>query len=196
MLSLTPAERTSGRRAQARGDLAEAFVEQTHASDAFKRAEPGAWFIRRYARKVIGARGVRFTAPQGPDFGGGVVRDGVAIATEVEVKLCEPSVLKSGKPGTARLAFERFTEAELRYLGACASAGGLAVVLVLIGAHPWTATWHAVPWAAIAPRVEAWTKATPLARRELELPAGVLQQELDRWRVTKRETYLRAEWLR
>lgn len=193
VLTLSPPTKTSGRRAQARGDAAEAFVEQTHASAAFVQAEPDAWFIRRYARKVVGAKGVRFVAPQGPDFGGGVVRDGRAVPCEIEVKLCERTQLKRGGLSLARLDFERFTEAELRYLGACARAGGIAVVLVLAGVHPWVATWHAVPWRAIERDVLAWMKATPAERTGLR--ASVSQKELDEWTV-RRETYLRAEWLR
>lgn len=196
MLTLTAPKQSSGRRAQARGDVGEDFVEAEHSGPAFQRAEPGAWFVRRYPRKVIGARGVRYAAPQGPDFGGGVHRNGVAVACEVEVKVCEPSMLKSGKAGSARLAFERFTEAEVKYLTACRRAGGLAVVLVLVGRHVTVASWHAVPWAAIERDVLTWSSMAGRERVELGIRAGVVQEELNAWRIERREMYLRADWLR
>lgn len=141
-------------------------------------------------------QGWRHTAPQGPDFGGGVVRDGRAIATEVEVKFCERKVGKRGALCAASLDFDRFTDAEVRYLGACARAGGIAVVLVLAGVNVALSTWHAVPWRAIERDVLAWRAASPLVRRELELRASVTQIELDAWAVRARERYLQTEWLR
>ena len=139
--------------------------------------------------------GWRHTAPQGPDFGGGVVRDGRAIACEVEVKFCERKAGKRGGLLAASLTFDRFTDAEVRYLGACARAGGIAVVLVLAGVNVALSSWHAVPWRAIERDVVAWRAASPLVRRERELRASVTQLELDGWLV-RREQYLKAEWLR
>ncbi len=196
MLELRPPTRKSGRHAQARGDDAEDAVEALHASRAFEISEPGAWLIRRHARKTMTPQGWRHTAPQGPDFGGGVVRAGRAIACEIEVKFCERKVGKRGQLLAASLAFERFTDAEVKYLGACARAGGIAVVLVLAGVNVAYATWHAVPWRAIEGDVLAWRAASLLARREKELRASVTQLELEGWAVRARERYLQAEWLR
>lgn len=185
--------RSGAKRAQAHGDSAEALVEQIHAGLPFQRAEPGAWFIRRYAQKKMTRDGFRHTASQGPDFGGGVVRGGVAIACEIEVKFCARSPLKRGGLSAPSLPFERFTDAELRYLGACARAGGLAVVLVLTGINVAYATWHAVPWREIEADVLAWQRATKEERTKLA--ASVTAEQLEAWHV-KPEQYLRAGWLR
>lgn len=193
-LTLTAPQRSGARAAQSHGDAAEALVEQIHSGLAFQLAEPGAWFIRRFAQKKMTQAGFRHTAPQGPDFGGGVVRDGVAIACEIEVKFCARSPLKRGGLSAPKLPFERFTEAELRYLGACARAGGIAVVLVLTGVNVAYATWHAVPWRAIERDVHAWLAAPPTGRTELV--ASVTGEQLEAWRVVKPEMYLRAGWLR
>lgn len=192
--TLSAPQRSGAHAAQSHGDSAESLVEQVHAGLPFQRVEPGAWFIRRYAQKKMTREGFRHTAPQGPDFGGGVVRDGVAIATEIEVKFCSRSPLKRGGLSAATLPFERFTDAELRYLGACARAGGLAVVLVLTGVNVAYATWHAVPWRAIEADVLAWQRASKAERGELA--ASVTGEQLAGWHVAKPEQYLRAGWLR
>lgn len=192
--ALSSPQRSGARSAQAHGDSAEALVEQIHAGLPFQREEPGAWFIRRYAQKKMTRDGFRYTAPQGPDFGGGVVRDGVAIACEIEVKFCARSPLKRGGLSAPSLPFERFTDAELRYLGACARAGGLAVVLVLTGVNVAYASWHAVPWRSIERDVLTWQHASK--RERSELAASVTSEQLEAWRVSKPEQYLRAGWLR
>lgn len=152
----------SGKVAQKRGDDVEKKVHDLHQQPAFIRAYPGVCLTRRHARKVLVKGRMQYTAEQGPDFGGGgpasvlcpeINRD-VGVWCEVEVKFIEAQWRKGELVG--RLQFDHFTNAEVRILTACSSAGGVAIVLVLVGPAVGVATWCAVPWHELDLLVKAY----------------------------------------
>ena len=146
----SPARRRGGAVAHRAGTLAEDLVERLHASPLWRARNPGVYLLRRNIGVVVAGGKARHVAPQGPDFGGGGPArrwggpEGIGRWIEVEVKAVAPE-----RP---RLEFARFTETETTALTACHAAGGLAVVLVLVGpiAAPARLAWCAVPWNVVA----------------------------------------------
>lgn len=144
----------AGARAKKRGDRAEDAVERLHKNDWFRHANPGVCLTRRHAKTIVKG-GVQVPiAAQGPDFGGGGpaqvfkrVAD-LGVWVEVEVKFVD-----TGRD--TRLTFDRFTNAEVEILSACRKAGGVAIVLVLLGASVETARWCAIPWGELEGLVAA-----------------------------------------
>ena len=166
----TPSRRAvAGARAKRRGDDAEAIVERLHDSWGFRTRNPGAHLTRRHARTIVVSGKARNIGTQGPDFGGGAPaalwgRIGRAEWVEVEVKAVDPDVMR-------RLPFDRFTDAEVETLSACAKAGGVAIVLVLYG--PLVAPrWCAVPWSCLEERVRDWRC------RVVDAPASIVESDL------------------
>lgn len=199
LLNPTKSKRVeAGARAKKRGDRAEDAVERLHQNDWFRHANPGVCLTRRHAKTIVKA-GVQIpVAPQGPDFGGGGpahvfnrVAD-LGIWVEVEVKFVD-----TGRD--TRLTFDRFTDAEVEILSACRKAGGVAIVLVLLGASVETARWCAVPWGVLEPLVAAHRakkaeieRGVPVhARRHAGAAASINGAELARF-VVPLADYLRS----
>lgn len=159
-LQLTPQPKSSkasrgSTLAQARGSHAEDAVERLHNNDFFRRLNPGVSLMRRHAKSILVHGMMRQIKPQGPDFGGGApastfrFESVLGVWVEVEVKFVDAI-------NTPRLDLSRFTDAEVEKLTDCRRAGGVAIVLVLMGATIEVATWCAIPWGALHDAVKAY----------------------------------------
>jgi hypothetical protein len=150
------------RARQRRGDEAERMVDAHHMRPDWRAV---AVLGRRYTPRASSGA---LLAPQGPDFSGHT-RHG----RHVEVEL---------KAEAESLRLRELREASSSALEACANAGGVSVLLVLLGPHLLTADWCAVPWGTVARRISFGHKSIGRA-------------ELLGWRVPRTRHYLTAPWL-
>lgn len=150
----------SQRVRQQAGDRAEAVADALHA--ACERA--GVAVVRRVnsnLRLVRGGKGPRVVPTKKSTVDcWGVLRGGRAVA--VEVKSCS----------TGRLDFDRLPPHQRAELSAVERAGGVALVLVVVGG-----VGHAVPWKAVRGALEEGRK-------------GFSPREVEVYRVPGRRPYL------